>query len=67
MQLSVTDSADRTWELEGTGLTTFPWQAWPGTVGHNVLHRWRMDGRTGYGECMDFIGLGELGAVYNRA
>lgn len=70
--LSVTDSSDRTWELEGTGLTTFPWQAWPGTVGHNVLHRWTLGsgpgaGRTGYGECMDFIGLGELSAAYDRA
>jgi hypothetical protein len=66
IQLSVTDSADRTWELEGEALTTFPWQAWPGTVGHNSLLRWTVDGRKGYGECMDFIGLGELGAVYHR-
>ena len=58
--LTVTDVADRTWELAGTALTTFPWQAWPGTVGHNALHRWSCDGRTGYGECMDFIGLGKL-------
>lgn len=64
--LSVTDSADRTWELQGSALTTFPWQAWPGTVGHNVLLRWVMDGQVGYGECMDFIGLGELCANYNR-
>lgn len=64
-QLRVTDIADRTWELDGTALTTFPWLAWPGTVGHNCLHRWTCDGRTGYGEIMDFIGLGELGAVYN--
>lgn len=66
IELSVTDSSDRTWELEGTGLTQFPWQAWPGTVGHNALLRWTCAGRTGYGECMDFVGLGELGAVYNR-
>jgi hypothetical protein len=66
IHLSVTDSADRTWELEGEALTTFPWQAWPGTVGHNSLLRWTVDGQVGYGECMDFIGLGELGAVYHR-
>jgi hypothetical protein len=65
--LSVTDAADRTWDLAGTALTTFPWQAWPGTVGHNALHRWTCDGQTGYGECMDFIGLGELGARYAQA
>jgi hypothetical protein len=64
--LSVTDSAGRTWALEGTALTAFPWQAWPGTVGHNSLHRWTCDGQVGYGECMDFIGIGELGAAYNQ-
>lgn len=68
IELTVTDVADRTWRLEGTALTTFPWQAWPGTVGHNALHRWTCAGRTGhgYGEAMDFVGLGELGGVYNR-
>lgn len=66
IELAVTDAADRTWHLEGSALTTFPWQAWPGTVGHNALLRWTCDGKTGYGECMDFIGLGELGAAYNR-
>lgn len=66
IEVSVTDSSDRTWDLEGTALTTFPWQAWPGTVGHNALLRWTCDGQTGYGECMDFIGLGELGAAYHR-
>lgn len=66
VELSVTDADDRTWELAGDALTTFPWQAWPGTVGHNALHRWKCRGLTGYGEIMDFIGLGELGAVYNR-
>ena len=67
IELEVTDAGDQTWHLEGTALTTFPWQAWPGTVGHNSLLRWSHEGSTGYGECMDFIGLGELGAVYNRA
>ncbi|MBW0116429.1 DUF7064 domain-containing protein [Pseudonocardia abyssalis] len=66
IEVSVTDSSDRTWDLEGTALTTFPWQAWPGTVGHNALLRWTCGGQTGYGECMDFIGLGELGAAYHR-
>lgn len=66
VELAVTDVTGRTLELEGSALTTFPWLAWPGTVGHNCLHRWTCDGRTGYGEIMDFIGLGELGAVYDR-
>jgi hypothetical protein len=67
IEIEVTDAGDRTWHLEGTALTTFPWQAWPGTVGHNSLLRWSHEGSTGFGECMDFIGLGELGAVYDRA
>ncbi|SFQ06468.1 DUF7064 domain-containing protein [Amycolatopsis rubida] len=67
VELRVTDSRDETFELRGSALTTFPWQAWPGTVGHNSLHRWTCDGATGYGEIMDFIGLGELGAAYNKA
>ena len=65
-EITVTDTADRTWELEGTSLTAFPWQAWPGTVGHNCLLRWTCDGQVGFGEDMDFIGLGELTAAYNR-
>jgi hypothetical protein len=70
VEVSVTDSADRTFDLRGEALTRFPWQAWPGTVGHNCLHRWTcsggFSGDTGYGEIMDFIGLGELGAAYHR-
>ena len=71
IHLSLTDSADRTWELDGEALTTFPWLAWPGTVGHNALLRWTVSGadtgrQVGYGECMDFVGLGELGAVHHR-
>jgi hypothetical protein len=66
IRISVTDSADRVWELEGNALTTFPWQSQPGVVGHNALHRWTLDGQTGFGECMDFIGLGELCAAYHR-
>jgi hypothetical protein len=70
INLTVTDSSDRTLELRGTSLTAFPWQAWPGTVGHNCLHRWTCDalgGAVGYGEIMDFIGLGELGAACHRS
>jgi hypothetical protein len=63
----VTDAKDRSWELVGTPLTAFPWQAWPGTVGHNVLNRWECQGRTGYGEAMDFIGLHALTEQYSRS
>lgn len=64
IRLAVTDAADRTWKLSGSALTTFPWQAWPGTVGHNALARWTCDGQVGYGECQDFIGMRELGSAY---
>lgn len=66
IQFSVTDSADRTWEAEGHALTTFPWQSQPGVVGHNSLLKWTFAGQPAYGECMDFVGMGELGAVYDR-
>ncbi len=71
IQITVTDESDRVWEAEGHALTTFPWQSQPGVVGHNCLLRWSLGqqgqaGETGYGECMDFIGLGELGDVYAK-
>jgi hypothetical protein len=66
IELSVTDARDRNWDFAGTPLTTFPWQAWPGTVGHNVLARWQCRGQTGYGEVMDFIGLHALTEIYSR-
>jgi len=70
VSLQLTDVKGREWELDGRALTTFPWQAWPGTVGHNCLLRWTIRGDVsasdGYGEAMDFIGLRELGAVYHR-
>ncbi|MER5673690.1 DUF7064 domain-containing protein [Pseudonocardia alni] len=66
ISISVTDTADTVWNAEGQALTTFPWQSQPGVVGHNALLRWDLDGRTAYGECMDFVGMGELGAVYDR-
>lgn len=67
IELQVTDAGDRQWQLFGEALTTFPWQAWPGTVGHNVLARWRCAGQTGYGEIMDFIGLHALTDAYSKA
>ncbi|MGI4895550.1 MAG: DUF7064 domain-containing protein [Janthinobacterium lividum] len=69
VDLDVTDVTGQRWQLHGEAHTTFPWQAWPGSVGHNALLKWSVDGgegaRTGWGEVMDFIGLGELGAAYN--
>lgn len=65
IEVEVTDERDRTFTLSGDARTTFPWQAWPGTVGHNVLATWTMDGQTGWGESMDFIGLQQLCAVYS--
>jgi hypothetical protein len=70
VSLQLTDAKGRAWELDGRALTTFPWQAWPGTVGHNSLIRWSIRGETsadgGHGEAMDFVGLRELCAVYDR-
>ncbi|SHL36121.1 hypothetical protein SAMN05443637_12592 [Pseudonocardia thermophila] len=66
IQIEVADKSGRIWEFSGTALTAFPWQSQPGVVGHNCLLRWTHDGQTGYGECMDFIGMGELGDVYHR-
>jgi hypothetical protein len=67
VRLQLTDVQDRDWELEGKAMTNFPWLAWPGTVGHNCLLRWRLGDATGFGETMDFIGLQELCAVYSRS
>jgi len=66
LALQVTDARDRKWDLTGEALTSFPRQAWPGTVGHNVLARWTCAGQTGHGEVMDFIGLHALTDVYSR-
>lgn len=61
-------AGDRTIAVAGDALTTFPWLSQPGVVGHNVLLRWTndRDDRVGFGECMDFIGLGELGEIHSR-
>jgi hypothetical protein len=66
IEVAVTDAADRTWEIAGEALTTFPWQSQPGVVGHNCLLRWTVNGQVGFGECMDFVGMGELGALHAR-
>ena len=58
--LSLVDAAGRQLELHGTGLTRFPWLAWPNMVGFNVLARWECDGRTGYGELQDFVDVTRL-------
>ena len=70
IDIFVTDEAGATWDVHGDALTLFPWQSQPGVVGHNALLRWTCDqrpGATGFGECMDFVSLGELGAVHNRS
>lgn len=64
IRLELTDARDRTFELSGNAHTTFPWLAWPGTVGHSVLAEWTMGDQHGWGESMDFIGLEQLGDVY---
>ena len=66
-RLRVVDSRDREWQLEGTAQTSFPWQAWPDTVGFNVLHEWRCGDLVGLGEAMDFLGMSQITSLYNRA
>jgi hypothetical protein len=65
IELTLTDSRDRTWSLSGSSLTTFPWFPWPNMVGFNVLARWECAGRTGYGEIQDFFELPQLNALNN--
>lgn len=58
--LTVTDSSDRTWKLNGQGLTTFPWQCWPNMVSFNALAQWDCDGLRGFGEVQDFFEMPQL-------
>jgi hypothetical protein len=58
--LRLVDRRDRVWELQGRGMTAFPWNAWPNVVGYNVLARWECEGRTGHGEIQDFFGVQTL-------
>ena len=60
VELTLTDSRDRVWQVHGHGLTTFPWFPWPNMVGFNVLAGWECAGRTGYGEIQDFFELPQL-------
>ena len=62
--LEVEDRIGRKYRFSGTGLTTFPWQAWPGVIGFNALMDWQdQDGRTGKGETQDFLGLSTVTAL----
>jgi hypothetical protein len=60
VDLSVVDADGGEHRLTGRGLTRFPWQAWPNTVGFNVLAEWQAAGLTGYGEIQDFVDLTRL-------
>lgn len=66
IDLEVTDSEGRTFELRGSGRTTFPWQAGPGTVGYNVLAEWQCGELRGWGEIQDFIGPQTLCKIYDQ-
>jgi hypothetical protein len=59
--LEVTDSRDKTHTFRGEATTSFPWHAWPNVVGFNALMKWTDgEGRTGWGETQDFLGMGTL-------
>jgi len=60
----VEDRIGRRYSFNGTGLTTFPWQAWPGVIGFNALMEWQdQDGKVGKGETQDFLGLSTVTAL----
>ncbi len=60
VELELVDRDGRTWRPVATALTSFPWQCWANMVAFNVLARWEMDGRVGYGEIQDFFELPQL-------
>jgi hypothetical protein len=63
VHLSITDRIGRVLDLEGRGLTTFPWLCWPNMVAFNVLAEWTCEGRRGFGEIQDFFELPQLNAL----
>lgn len=63
VELILVDSADREWNLNAKGMTTFPWQCWPNMVSFNVLGRWQCGNLTGYGEIQDFFEMPQLTAL----
>jgi hypothetical protein len=67
VELSVVDVTGAVHELSGSGLTRFPWQAWPNMVGFNVLARWTAGELVGHGEIQDFVDLTRLTALNSRA
>ncbi|KAF0961089.1 DUF7064 domain-containing protein [Rhodococcus sp. T7] len=67
VELELTDSEGREYELQGLGRTSFPWQAGPGTVGYNVLAEWRSGTERGWGEIQDFIGPQQLCKIYSAS
>jgi len=60
IQLTLTDSESRRWELRGEAVTTFPWQCWPNMVAFNTLSKWDCQGKVGFGEVMDFFEVPSL-------
>jgi hypothetical protein len=72
VELTLVDATGSVHELTGSGMTRFPWQAWPNMVGFNVLARWAAPApasrdRVGYGEIQDFVDLTRLTAMHSRS
>jgi hypothetical protein len=67
VELELTDRVGRSWKLSAEGLTTFPWQCWANMIAFNVLGRWEMNGRVGYGEIQDFFELPQLTRLNSEA
>ena len=62
MTIDVTDVRGRRFELAGHAIATYPWVPWPAVVAFHSLNQWTLDGRTGYGECMDVFDVAALTA-----
>lgn len=67
VELSLADATGAVHNLSGTGLTRFPWQAWPNMVGFNTLARWTTGNLVGYGEIQDFVDLTRLTEMNSNA
>jgi hypothetical protein len=62
MAIEVTDVSGRAFALAGEAIATYPWTPWPAVVAFHSLNRWTLDGRVGYGECMDVFDVASLAA-----
>ena len=53
MDMRVTDTDGRSYNIKGTVTAQFPFQTWPNMTGFMSLTRWECDGKIGYGDHQD--------------